>query len=255
MKTNELLDRLELLYPDNTLLSDLRKALVDDNRYSLFRLIKNLNDTNLVEAIRKLDQNNEFNSDAFSRGQIKSKAWLVKELENLDLNLGIVFLCAGWYATLAAMLFESKCKIDKIRSFDTDKSCESIADSVNAHEFKNNWKFKAITENIHNIDYFSHTWSSWSNANNRMSYPITDIPDTIINTSCEHIENFKSWYDKIPSGKLIVLQTNNYFEIEDHVNCSNSLEEFATNTPMSEVLYQGELQLPKYIRYMRIGIR
>jgi hypothetical protein len=194
-------------------------------------------------------------NDAFSWGQLKSKRWLVSELEKLDLDLGIVFLSAGWYATLAAMMFDSKCKIEKIRSFDTDKSCESIADSINAHEFKNNWKFKAITENIHNINYSSHTWSCWSKANNRMSYPITDIPTTIINTSCEHIENFKSWYDKIPAGKLLVLQTNNYFEIEDHINCSSSLEEFATNTPMTLVHYQGELQLPKYTRYMRIGIK
>ena len=44
-------------------------------------------------------------------------------------------------------------------------------------------------------------------------------PDTVINTSCEHIENFNEWYDKIPKGKIVILQTNNYFDFE-HVNCS-----------------------------------
>ena len=31
MKTHELLDRLELLYPDNEMLQDLRRAFVDDD--------------------------------------------------------------------------------------------------------------------------------------------------------------------------------------------------------------------------------
>jgi hypothetical protein len=194
-------------------------------------------------------------NDAFSWGQLKSKRWLIDELEKLDLDLGTIFLCAGWYATLAAMLFESTCKIEKIRSFDIDGSCVDVADTINAVNFKNNWRFKAVESNIFDINYSSHEWTAWSKTNNRMSYPITDVPTTIINTSCEHIENFKSWYDKIPVGKIIVLQTNNYFEIEDHINCSSSLEEFASNTHMTEVLYQGELHLPKYTRFMRIGIK
>ena len=38
-------------------------------------------------------------------------------------------------------------------------------------------------------------------------------PDTIINTSCEHIRNFNSWYNAIPQGKLLILQSNNFFKI------------------------------------------
>ena len=56
---------------------------------------------------------------------------------------------------------------------------------------------KAITEDIKNINYFGHEWQMWSNKNNRLSNPISDNPDTIINTRCEHIENFAEWYDKI----------------------------------------------------------
>jgi hypothetical protein len=153
------------------------------------------------------------------------------------------------------MIFESNIKVDKIRSFDIDSATVDIAETFNKPWFTDQWRFKALVENIHNINYSSHTWSYWSNANNRMSYPITDVPNTIINTSCEHIENFKSWYDKIPAGRLLVLQTNNYFEIKDHINCSTTLEEFTTNSPMTEVLYQGELQLPKYTRFMQIGIK
>jgi hypothetical protein len=255
MNTEELLDRLELLYPENNLILDLRKVILNDDRFAMFRLVKHLNDTPLTEALRKVEHLENFDKDAFSRGQIKSKKWLIDELVKLDLDLGTVFLCAGWYATLAAMLFESPCKIEKIRSFDGDPACVDVADTINASYFKNSWRFTAISEDIHNINYSEHSWAAWSNTNNRMSYPIVDIPTTIINTSCEHIENFNLWYNRIPLGKIVILQTNNYFEIADHINCSSSLEEFATSTPMTEVLYQGELQLPKYNRFMRIGIK
>ena len=77
----------------------------------------------------------------------------------------------------------------------------------------------------------------------------------MINTSCEHINNFKEWYDKIPVGKIVILQTNNYFDLPEHVNCSKSLDDFAEQTPMTEVLYAGELSLEKYSRFMRIGIK
>jgi hypothetical protein len=214
-----------------------------------------MNDSSLVDAMKKIDTLDNFNQDALSQGQIKSKVWLIKELEKLDLNLGTIFLCAGWYAILATMLFESNCKIDKIRSFDIDPDCIEIAEIFNKLFVLDNWKFKAITEDIFNIDYFQHTWQTYSKTNNRTSRPITDSPTTIINTSCEHISDFNEWYSKIPNGKIVVLQTNNYFEIEEHVNCSESLEKFADNTPMETVLFSGELELPKYTRFMRIGFR
>jgi|TARA_B110000971_G_scaffold145531_1_gene148641 hypothetical protein len=194
-------------------------------------------------------------SDALSWGQLKSKRWLVTELESLDISLGTVFLCAGWYATLAAMLFQSKCNIDKIRSFDIDESCLQIADTINRNQVKEDWKFKSITQDIMDIDYNKHEWQIWSNTNNRMNYPITDTPNTIINTSCEHIENFEEWYAKIPSGKLVILQSNNFFEVDEHVNCVNDINEFKRMSPMNTVLYSGELQLPKYYRFMLIGYR
>ena len=59
-----------------------------------------------------------------------------------------------------------------------------------------------------------------------MSLLITDVPDTIINTSCEHIHDFELWYNKIPKGKLIILQGNDYFELNEHVNCSADQDSF-----------------------------
>lgn len=280
METYELLDRFEILYPSNTELSDLRRAYINNDLSSIFRLVVDQNkedlrklimedntwklwplldrytDTQFVSAFKSFFVNNiKYDTDCFSRGQLQSKLWLVDELKKLNLELGTVFLCAGWYATLAVMIFESEIKVDKIRSFDIDKSTVDIAEIFNKPWFTEQWKFKALVEDISNINYESHTWQYWSNANNRMSYPITDVPTTIINTSCEHIKNFNVWYDKIPNGKLVVLQGNNYFEIAEHVNCSSNLTEFSKKSLMTTVLFEGELQLPKYTRFMKIGIK
>jgi hypothetical protein len=115
------------------------------------------------------------------------------------------------------------------------------------------WKFKSCTQDIHDINYDTHVYNV--NRSDGSICELTDSPDTIINTSCEHIENFDKWYDKIPAGKILILQTNNYFDLPEHVNCSKTLEDFSKQTPMTKTLYQGELFLEKYSRYMRIGIK
>ena len=255
MQIAEILDRLELLYPDNSIFSDLRKTLLSQDKFALFRIIQGLTGSQLIEGMRKYKDDDSFNADCFSRGQLESKLWLVKELSELKVDLGTVFLCAGWYATLATMLFESNIKVDKVRSFDIDESCVDIAETFNKPWFVDEWRFKSITQDIMDINYNEHDWQYWSNANNRMSYPITDSPDTIINTSCEHIENFQEWYDLIPTGKLVVLQNNNFFEVNEHVNCVNDLDDFASQSPLTEILYDNELKLPKYTRFMRIGYK
>lgn len=235
---------------------DLRKLITENNKWKLWPILELYVETHFISAFKNFFVNDiEIDKDCFSRGQLESKLWLVKELEKLDVELGIVFLCAGWYATLATMLFESNVNVDKVRSFDIDPTTIDIAEVFNKPWFMEKWKFKALVEDIHNIDYSEHTWQFWSNANNRMSKEITDVPDTIINTSCEHITNFKEWYTKIPKGKLVVLQSNNYYEIDEHVNCVSNVQEFKKMAPMSQLLYSGKLKLPKYTRFMLIGYK
>ena len=190
-----------------------------------------------------------------SKGQLYSKCWIIEKLNDLELDLGIVFLCAGWYGLLANSLFHSSIRVEKIRNFDIDEKAVKVSDIINKVYVQDNWKFKAITQDILDIDYSQHKWSVWSNKNQRMSKIIIDIPDTIINTSCEHIQNFSDWYSLIPSGKLVILQSNDYFDDPTHINCCKNIEEFSQQTPMEIVLYEGELELEKYIRFMRIGVK
>jgi hypothetical protein len=235
---------------------NLRKLIIDENIYKLWPILDSYVDTQFTSAFKSFFINNTvIDTDCFSRGQLQSKQWLVTELGKLDVELGTVFLCAGWYATLATMLFESDIKVDKVRSFDIDPTCVDIAETFNKPWFMEQWRFKSITQDIMDIDYNEHMWQFWSNANNRMSRPIADNPDTIINTSCEHIENFAEWYAKIPDGKLVILQSNNFFDVLEHVNCVKDITEFSNMSPMSNTLYAGNLDLPKYKRFMLIGYK
>ena len=224
--TVSILNGLELLYPDNPVISQLKRTLhsYPESEIGL--------------------------ADAYSIGQIKSKMWLIEHLPD---NLGLVFICAGWYGTLASFMFDKvRHKFDKIRSFDIDPACYKVADTINKPWVIDGWQFKASTLDIQTMQY--PTEHTAYRTNGTMQTLIED-PNTIINTSCEHIDNFDAWYSNIPKGKIVVLQTNNFFEVNEHINCSESLEEFNKQTPMHTVFYSGELTLEKYTRYMRIGIK
>ena len=254
---------------------DLRKAVLDKNLHSLRRLLPEILDefklynndksalwkvldkhtnSSFVKPLKTLYESNiTFDKDCFSRGQILSKTWLTNTLKELDLDLGIVYLCAGWYATVIPMFVENKIKFTAIRSFDIDPTVWSIAEIFNKSSLLDGWKFKAQTKDIMDIDYRSHIYNTIKSNGNIEQ--LKDSPNTIINTSCEHVSNFTDWYNKIPSDKLVILQTNNYFEIDDHVNCSVDLDDFSRQTPMNRVLYEGELPLEKYTRFMKIGYK
>ena len=233
---------------------DFKKLVMGDNSWSMYRLLLHYQETQIIRAIKYLQTNGiRFDKDCLSQGQIQSKMWVLKELKKLDLELGTVFLCAGWYGILSTLMFEHGLNIDCLRSFDIDPECEFIAGRFNHLWEVDNWRFKAATYDIRKIDYTQFKYDVVGG--DGVVTTITDTPNTIINTSCEHIADFATWYDLIPAGKYLVLQSNNYHGIAEHVNLSDTLAEFAAQTPMTEVLYEGELGLEKYTRWMRIGIK
>jgi hypothetical protein len=172
--------------------------------------------------------------DAFWRGQVSSKEWLIKELENLNMGTRSVEIHGGWVGVLASMLFQSKLLIQQIVSVDIDPVVQHVAEEMNRIEF-NEGKFRAETGNMCN------------------RFPVSD---TVINTSCEHItqEQYDSWLKNMFEDQLLVLQSNNY-DIPEHVRIANSLDEFKQQSNLGRILYTGELELPKYKRFMIIGYK
>ena len=61
------------------------------------------------------------------------------------------------------------------------------------------------------------------------------------------------WHQRIPDGIPVVLQTNDYFSNEQHVNCCENLQAAIDKYPMSETFYTGEITTANYKRFMIIG--
>jgi hypothetical protein len=171
--------------------------------------------------------------DAFWRGQIQSKEWLIEKLEPFVTTPARIDIHGGWVGVLASMIFQSNIPAKYICSVDLDPSCESIATMMNKIE-EQDGKFKAITADM-------------------CSVPVSG--NIVINTSCEHItqEQYESWLARLPEDSLIVLQSNNY-NIAEHVRTAATLEEFKQQSHLNEV-WSGFLKTQLYNRWMIIGKR
>lgn len=236
--------------------SDLRKLVLDDNWYSLFRLLEKHDVYQYSNVLKRLYMEKiNFDPDFFSRGQIKSKLWLEEKASECLKSLGTVYLCAGWYATLGPMLFNSSLTVRNIRSFDVDPSVHAIADLVNKEQEQDSWRFKSFELDIMNLGYAKGFKAPFVNAKGKSVHYLLDKADTVINTSCEHIADFSKWYKKIPRGRTVILQSNNFVDIEEHVNSHSTLEEFVASAPMRKTMYEGHLDLGEYQRFMKIGIK
>ena len=194
-------------------------------------------------------------TDSFSRGQLRSKIWASDTIKDLDIDLGdMVYICAGWYGVLPAILFERN-KVTNIRSFDIDKSCSLPAETLNRSYTQNDWQFKASTMDVNNLIYTGEFMYETLKYNGDEEMITDDAPTCVINTSCEHIVDFDKWWAGIPDGMLVIMQ-NNDFDDEDHEHADDtvtSLEEFSKRLNISETLYEGTLALEEYNRYMVIG--
>ena len=167
--------------------------------------------------------------DMFSSGQIRSKEWIIKELNNLNLiQYDKTFLIAGaWYGTLGMMIKDQFPGV-KVTMLDIDPRCEKFINNM-IYDMPD---LKSVTEDMYKYAYNE---------------------DVIVNTSCEHILDIQEWLSLIPKNKLLILQSNNYDKGNGHINCVHSKEEFIKQTGLANILYSGKLEMPMYTRYMVIG--
>lgn len=167
--------------------------------------------------------------DMFSSGQLHSKKWLVDNLYSVasDNPFGSIAIAGAWFGTLGFML-NSVLPLTTINMLDIDPRCEVFVNKI-INEDQN---MSYITK-----DMFEYHYKE----------------DIIINTSCEHIWDLREWINIIPLNKIIVLQSNNFTNEKDHINCVYSTEEFVQKSGLGKILYKGEFQFPMYTRYMIIG--
>lgn len=188
-----------------------------------------------MDAIRNSDDRDR-TLESFWGGQLESKTWLIESLSKKSkaISNANAVIHGGWNGVLANMLFNSDIGIKHIISIDIDPACKQIASTINKRQ-EMEGMFEAVTGDM-------------------CSYEYTTNPYFVINTSCEHItqEQYMQWLDNVPSSAKIILQSNNYFELDEHINCSETLDEFIKKSKLN-VETANELQLAKYKRFMIIG--
>jgi hypothetical protein len=185
-----------------------------------------------MDAIRNSDDRYR-TLESFWKGQVHSKQWLVEHLQDFQKQYwNKIVIYGGWNGVLASLIFNSEINVGKIISVDIDPTCEETANTMNkAYEMAG--KFRAVTADM--VDYD------------------TDA-SVVINTSCEHItqEQYEQWLDNQPKDALIVIQSNNYYDLDEHIRCAKDIDEF-THQSKIKPFFRGTHEHPKYSRFMIIG--
>jgi len=181
---------------------------------------------------------------AFSHGQIQSKLWLCETLEPFITYTNKVIILGSWYNLLGFLLLvRNNDFYDKIVGVDIDQQSVDIANKICDAFIIQNHKIANQKCSAYDVDF--------------------DEFDTVICCSTEDIEN-NSWYNKVPSNKLVCLQTLNIdqeiasrYDNWNILNPNYDLQTFKNKYPMNEILFQGEKEFDygdlKYSRYMIIG--
>tara|TARA_B110000444_G_C18818136_1_gene586239 strand:+ start:781 stop:1728 length:948 start_codon:yes stop_codon:yes gene_type:complete len=202
------------------------------------------------EAAKMPDMN-----DFLSRGQVKSKLWMVTELAKIvEGPLGNVAFYGGWYNFMAHFLFD-QFEVDKVYSLDVDSNVVDPSKRLYPKQVKAE-RFLPKTINVSKIkwnDKVATVPTNQTDGEDPGEYWELDTINMIVNTSCEHMNN--EWYNNLPSGTFVVLQTNDYFSNPQHSNCVKDLEEAKSKYPMQSIMYEGKLDTDLYNRFMLIGIK
>jgi hypothetical protein len=174
---------------------------------------------------------------ALNKNQMASKRWLADALfDAAGPRLGRVLILGGWVGALGAVLLhDHRFEIDSVTSIDIDPHCAPLAEALNATHVRDG-TFEARTVDMLDIDYAGRA-------------------DLVINTSCEHLGAFDRWYARIPDGQRLVMQSNDYFAVSEHVNCVPDLATFRAQAPLADVQFAGQRRMRRYTRFMLIGTK
>jgi hypothetical protein len=168
------------------------------------------------------------NPDALSKCQMMSKLHIVDLLKSHKMELNSIAIVGSWYGQLAQVLHNAN--IGKhYTGVDIDPMLERPANHLNR-----------------NIEYYHIVGDMYDYAYN--------FYDTVINTSCEHISAPSEWLSILPSKTTVILQSNNFEQGDGHINCVNSMEQFAHQvSDYVNITLLSEIELPIYSRYTCIG--
>lgn len=187
--------------------------------------------------------------DAFSKGQLASKAWLLSNLSadvfvHLPLD-SVVAILGCWIGTLVDPIIDLTLAT-RVYGIDIDPGAIELAERFNQKHVQADWTFKGVVADASGLNSSFMEFETGGEL-------IGVKPNVIVNTSCEHMDTH--WFDTADSSQLIILQTNDSAGYDGHINICKDLADVKTKYPMSTVLYAGQLQTPAYTRFMQIGYK
>ena len=179
--------------------------------------------------------------DSFSPNQFKSKLKLVEHIDKLNIltKESEIVIFGSWYGSILIPAFYNKVK--KITCIDQDAKVISRA----KYNLFKDFDVEFITGDVFEF---------------RDQYKNADL---FINTSCEHMKSMKEWgpaptyknpwWDRV-SPAYFAFQSNNMYDIEGHINCVSSMEEFKYQMPdKAEILVEDKIIDDRGTRFMLIG--
>jgi hypothetical protein len=190
-------------------------------------------DLTLFKKIMAEARNNRDLLDSVSPNQFKSKERLIKHVRDMlivSTNSEIVIL-GGWYGSI---LIPALKEVKRITLIDKDKDVIGIA--------KNR-----LFDHYKNVDFISKDVFDWAPDSKRIK-----TCNLIINTSCEHMPSMKNL--KLDTKAYFAYQSNNMYDIEGHINCVSSIEEFKWQLPdNAKVMLEDKIVDDRGTRFLLIG--
>ena len=185
----------------------------------------------LKKMMKEVRENKDF-LDSVSPNQFNSKEVLIKHVESLQLvdqNSEIVIF-GGWYGSILIPAFKY---VDKITLIDKDPKVISIA----KHRIFDHYK---------NVDFISKDVFDWAPDSKRIK-----TCNLIINTSCEHMPSMKKL--ELDTKAYFAYQSNNMYDIEGHINCVSSIEEFKYQLPdNAKVMIEDKITDDRGTRFLLV---
>ena len=188
--------------------------------------------------------------DSVSAGQFSSKLWLANELRPyITKDHGGIQIIGGWYGLMAHLLADNGF-VNEIKNYDLDPICEEygyrLAQYNNIH-FVTGDGLDVYNKDDRGVnDFLNPLGGETTNTSNKIT----------ICTACEHIDR-NALYDALNKkhpDQIVALQSNNYFEIDSHINCHDSVKHFVSTLPLKEILYSGTRSWRNdYDRFLVIG--
>jgi hypothetical protein len=213
----------------------------DFTQNTLFWLLSDIwRDDEFVQRLYLFFNNTQADvaNDLFSKSQVQSKVWMAETLNKFRQQYNNIVILGGWFGQHYWYL--DSFKFNKLYNVDLD--ADTLAKSVNVMGAGD--RYITCAADVNQV-------ITPSGAVMIQDQQID--ADLIINTSSEHMTT--EWFDRLPLGQTVLLQSNDMLGMVGHINCVQNLEELKQRYQMRQVLFSGELSLSKGKRFMLYGIK